>query len=59
MKGIEKAESGKRGEAKMTEASKLGEVEKAFPLFTNACVALPEFAMAYYKRGKCYMMMHD
>jgi len=18
-----------------------------------------EFAMAYYKRGKCYMMMHD
>lgn len=27
--------------------------------FSSACVDNPEFALAYYKRGKCYMMMHD
>ena len=59
MKGIEKAESGKRGEAKMSEQQKAADLERAFQLFTSSCVAFPEFAMAYYKRGKCYMMMQD
>ena len=34
-------------------------VDEAFCLFSSACVGAPDFAMAYYKRGKCYMMMHD
>lgn len=27
--------------------------------YSSACVEDAEFAMAYYKRGKCYLMMHD
>lgn len=75
MKMIEKAESGKRGENKtMNEKTKRENLDAAFIHFSTACVENAgkwftfslfswifsiEFAMAYYKRGKCYMLMHD
>lgn len=59
MKQIEKAESGKRGDTRMSEQQKQADLERAFSHFTSSCVACPQFALAYYKRGKCYMMMHD
>lgn len=43
----------------MTEKDKRKLIDDAFVNFSSACVDNPDFAMAYYKRGKCYMMMHD
>ena len=43
----------------MKEDQKQQELDNAFNKFTSACVDNPEFALAYYKRGRCYMMMHD
>ena len=60
MKFIENAESGKRKDEKeMNEKTKRELIDKAFVSFSQACVEDPQFALAYYKRGKCYMMMHD
>ena len=60
MKTLEKAEGGKRADqAKMSDKNKREHIDQAFVYFSSACVDNPEFAMAYYKRGKCYMMMHD
>ena len=58
MKQIEKSDAGKR-DVKMTEKVKKEHIDAAFVSFSTACVEAPEFAMAYFKRGKCYMMMHD
>ena len=35
------------------------QIDNAFGLFSQAVVESAEFAMAYYKRGLCYMMMND
>ena len=43
----------------MNEKTKRIKIDEAFIAFSTACVDQPDFAMAYYKRGKCYMMMHD
>jgi len=60
MKTILKAESGKRNDqSQMKESVRKAEIDKAFVGFSNACVDKPEFAMAYFQRGNCYMMMHD
>ena len=61
MKLIEKAESGKRSDQskKMNEKEKRENIDNAFVSFSASCVDNPDFAMAYFKRGKCYMMMHD
>lgn len=34
-------------------------LDLAFDCFSAVCDENPEFAMAYYKRGRCYMMMLD
>lgn len=59
MKMLEKAESGKSGAPKIKEDQRAQEIDTAFMKFTSACVDNPEFALAYYKRGRCYMMMYD
>ena len=43
----------------MNEKTRRDYIDNAFICFSSACVDNPDFAMAYYKRGKCYMMMHD
>jgi len=58
MKAIDKSDSGKN-QVKLTEKAKKEHIDAAFVYFSTACVEAPEFSMAYYKRGKCYMMMHD
>ena len=58
MKDYDKKESGK-GAKKQSEREKRESIDKAFVFFSNACVEDPQFAMAYFRRGKCYMMMHD
>ena len=55
----EKAESSKNKNDRMTENQKACELDRAFMFFTNSCGDQPDFAMAFYKRGKCYMLMHD
>ena len=59
MKLLEKAESGKGNAPKIKEEQRAQDIDSAFMKFTSACVENPEFAQAYYKRGRCYMMMHD
>jgi len=59
LKELEKAENGKGGGPKIKEEQRAQYIDTAFMKFTSACVDNPEFALGYYKRGKCYMMMHD
>ena len=60
MKMITKAEEGKPSSSnKMNDKTKREYIDQAFINFSTACVDDPQFAMAYFKRGKCYMMMHD
>ena len=59
LQDLEKADTGKSKSDRMSESRRAEELEKAFNYFTAACVDNSEFALAYYKRGKCYMMMHD
>jgi hypothetical protein len=35
------------------------DIDTAFSYFSSACVEQADFAMAYFKRGQCYMMMND
>lgn len=59
MRDLDKAEIGKNKNDRMSESMKAAELEKAFNYFTSSCGEDSNFALAFYKRGKCYMMMHD
>ena len=59
LKNIDKAENKNRADGSMSRKQRDEEIDKAFMGFSSACVDNPEFALAYYKRGKCYMLMYD
>lgn len=53
-KDIKKGEGGGK-----SQNYKETQIEKAFNSFAAACTEHAEFAMAYFKRGYCYMMLND